>query len=507
MSSAPSRNESLTQRASWLMVAKTLGFILTLAFPLLLVRRMDQEQYGVYKQVFLVVASALTLLSLGFYMSAFYFLPRHPERRHETVLNVMLFNAVVGGVICAALCLYPSILTTIFHGPQLEPYSSLIGVTILLWIVGNFLESAPVANEEIKLATIMIVANQAGRAAIFTVATLCFGTVRSLIYAGIIAGALQNLALLWYLESRFPGFWRRFDWPMLRNQLSYALPLGSAVLLLTLQNDIHNYFVSNHFGPAMFAVYSIGTFDLPLLALIQESTNSVVITRVAVLQQQNLHRDIVDLMARATRKLAAVYFPVYALFMVVGREFIRFVYTDRYVSAWPIFAVYLTMVPANILLLDALFRSFASERYFLLKLRIVIISALILTLWLWTRPLGLVGVIAVVVAAGLIERAITAIHFGHLIGIRRKDLFLLKDVGKLAVASAVAALASAALRSLLLFAPPFVVLCACGALFAAVYAAAVHFLGIATDDEYDMIRRQIARFLPQSLRYRLAPDR
>jgi O-antigen/teichoic acid export membrane protein len=505
MSSAPSRNESLTWRASWLVVAKTIGFILSIAFPLLIVRRMNPEQYGTYKQVFLVVASALTELSLGFYMSAFYFLPRYPERRRETVFNIMLFNVAVGGVTCAALCLYPGILTTIFHGPQLAPYSSLIGVTILLWIVGSFLESAPVANQEIKLATVMIVCSQAGRAAIFITAALLYGTVRSLIYAAILFGALQTGALIWYLESRFAGFWRRFDWPMLRGQLAYAVPLGSAALLLTLQNDLHNYFVSYHFGAVMFAIYSIGTFDLPLLALVQEATNSVVITRVAVLQQQNQHRDIVELMARAARKLAAIYFPVYALFIVVGREFIRFIYTDRYVSAWPIFAVYLTMVPANVLLLDSLFRSFASERFFLLKLRTAIISALILTLWLWTGQLGLVGVIAAVVAAGLIERIVTAIHFGRLIGVRRQDVFLLKDIGKLAVASVIAGLATAVLRSFILSAHPFVVLCACGALFGGVYATAVHFLGIVAEDEYDMIRRQIARFLPPGLRYRLSP--
>jgi peptidoglycan biosynthesis protein MviN/MurJ (putative lipid II flippase) len=47
--------------------------------------------------------------------------------------------------------------------------------------------------------------------------------------------------------------------------------------------------------------------------MLQEATNAVVIPRVSALQHQNDTREIILLMARAMRKLAAVYFPVYAL--------------------------------------------------------------------------------------------------------------------------------------------------------------------------------------------------
>src|SRR5579859_3842535 len=102
--------ESLTWRVSWLTFAKTAGFAFSIALPLLLVRRMDREQYGLYKQAFLIVTTAMMMLPLGVPMSAFYFLPREPTRRRETVLNIMLFHVAVGGLACGALVLYPSIL-------------------------------------------------------------------------------------------------------------------------------------------------------------------------------------------------------------------------------------------------------------------------------------------------------------------------------------------------------------------------------------------------------------
>lgn len=439
---------------------------------------MDREQYGLYKQVFLLITTAMIVLPMGVPMSAFYFLPREPTRRRETVLNIVLFHVAVGALACGVLVLYPSILTAIFHNAGLAPYSGWIGVTILLWTTGAFLDMAPIANDEIRLASAFIIGIQASRAVVFVAAVLLFGTLRSLLGAAILHGAIQTSVLLCYLESRFRGFWRalnwrRFDWKMLRHQLSYAIPLGAAGLLMILETDLHNYFVSNRFGPGMFAVYSLGTLQLPLTGLIQEATNSVLITRVTVLEKRGEHREIVRLIARAARKLAAVYFPIYVFLMVAGREFIGVLFTARFADSWPIFAVNLTLLPLGIVLLDPLYRAYQTERYFLLRLRLTLAVALITMLWLFTARLGLTGVIAVVVSIAVLERSVMAIHFGRLLGVAVRDAVLLRDIGKLALAALAAGAAGEAVRLLLAREHAMVVLVGAGAAFAAVYLGLV----------------------------------
>jgi O-antigen/teichoic acid export membrane protein len=456
---------------SWLTFAKTVGFAFSIALPLLLVRRMDREQYGLYKQAFLIVTTAMTVLPLGVPMSAFYFLARESTRRRETVLNIVMFHVAVGALACGALVLYPSILTAIFHDTRLAPYSAWIGVAILFWIAGAFLDMVPVANDEVRLASAFIIGIQASRALIFVGAALFFGTLRALLAAAVLHGLIQTVVLACYLESRFAGFWRSFDWRVAREQLSYALPLGAAGLLLMAQTDLHNYFVSNHFGPAQFAVYSIGTLQLPLMGLIWEAANSVLITRVSVLQKRNDTREIVLLMARAARKLAGVYFPVYAFLMVAGREFLQVLFTARFAHSWPIFAVNLTLLPLGIILLDPLYRAFERERYFLLRLRLALAAVLIAALWLFTERAGLLGVIAMVVAIAGAERVAMAIHFGRLLGVTARDVVLLRDIGKLAMAAAGAGAVAALVRWMLAPRGELAVLAGCGAVFAAVYLA------------------------------------
>src|SRR5260370_2029136 len=234
---------------------------------------------------------------------------------------------------------------------------------------------------------------------------------------------------------------------MLRRQLSYALPLGIAGLLYALQIDLHNYFVSNRFGPAIFAIYAVGTAQLPLVSMLQEAASSVIIPRISVLQRKGDIHEIIRQMARAMRKLAAAYLPIYAVLLVLGREFIRFLFTDQYVDSWPVFAVNLTLLPLSIVLYDRLCRAFAEQRYFLIRLRVVLVLVIIPLLWFGMAYFGMVGAISAVVAASLAERSVLSIRFGSVLGVTGKDVVLLKDIAKLAVAALVAALLTAFVRT------------------------------------------------------------
>jgi hypothetical protein len=66
---------------------------------------------------------------------------------------------------------------------------------------------APVANEEIRLATVLIIAMHATPAMLLVVAAIIFATVQSLIYAAIIFGSCRA----WFrFGVALPGFPTQF---------------------------------------------------------------------------------------------------------------------------------------------------------------------------------------------------------------------------------------------------------------------------------------------------------
>jgi O-antigen/teichoic acid export membrane protein len=488
---------SLTVQAFWLMTAKTLAFVFAFALPVLLTRTLSQHEYGLFKQVFLIITTATALLPLGFGMSTYYYLPRETDtvRRGQVILNILLFNLLMGAAACLVFIFWPGLIARIFRDPTIPSYAALLGVVILLWLFSMFLETVAVANQELKLATVFIVVGQLTRTVLLLSAAIFFDTVEALIYAALIHGVIQSLVLVWYVASRFPGFWRAFDWSLTDKQIAYALPFGLAGLLFTIQTDLHNYFVSNRFSPEVFAVYSVGVAQLPLVGVLRESVSSVILPRISFLQGSGQTREIIVLLANAIRKLAAVYLPLYVFLMITGREVLTVMFTSAYAASWPIFAINLTLLPLSLLEVDAVVRAYESHRFFLVKLQAVLSVVMVFALWYGITRFGLVGAISVVVGINLLLRVVLAVRFSRVLGTNRRDFLLLKDVLKLAVASAAAGVVCLLIHSLMLAntARPIFILIACGAAFAAVYLPAMLLLRVPTSDEREKVRRGVER--------------
>ncbi len=114
----------LTARAFLLMFAKGAAYVLGFALPLVLVRRLSREEFGLYKQVFLVVSTSLAVLPLGLSLSAYYFIPREPEgKRGAVVFNVLCFNLAIGATAFLVLLLRPTLLASLFGSRELSSSS------------------------------------------------------------------------------------------------------------------------------------------------------------------------------------------------------------------------------------------------------------------------------------------------------------------------------------------------------------------------------------------------
>src|SRR5215211_4033663 len=132
MNETEQKKPSLKSQSAWLLFAKIVGFGFAFLLPLLVVRFLSQEKVGVYRQVFLVIANAVSILPLGFSMSAFYFLNRETTRRGAAVFNILLFNFAVGGAACLLLFAFPQLLGNLFNNAEMTNLAPKIGVVIWL---------------------------------------------------------------------------------------------------------------------------------------------------------------------------------------------------------------------------------------------------------------------------------------------------------------------------------------------------------------------------------------
>src|SRR4051794_33248130 len=174
MDSTATSKQSLRSQSTWLLGAKIIGFGFSFILPLLIVRILTQEDVGHYREAFQVITNAVVILPLGFSMSAYYFLSRETERRGAAVLNILLFNFVVGGLACLTLFLFPQSIGNIFQSEELTRLAPKIGVVIWIWIFATFLETVAIANQEARVATVFIIAAQLSKTLLMGSAVFAF---------------------------------------------------------------------------------------------------------------------------------------------------------------------------------------------------------------------------------------------------------------------------------------------------------------------------------------------
>jgi len=488
-------SQSLTGRAALLMCGKTLAFGFTFVLPLLLVRWLSQTQFGLYKQVFLFVNTSYALLPVGMGMSAFYFLPREPERRHQIVFNIVLFYIFVSSVLCLVLFAWPSLLSTLLNAPELTKLGPLVGVVIVAWVCSSSLELIAIANQEVRVATVFVIAAQFTKAVFLLAAAAVFTSVESLLYAALAQGILQSIIFFFYLRSRFGEFWRGFEWQVMRNQLAYALPFGVASVIFRALGELDNYFVSHKFGSAVYAIYAVGCFELPLLALLSESISSVTIPRVSQLQNEGDLAGIVDLIFTMVRKLSALVLPVYIFLIVMGRDLLTILFTVQYAVAWRIFAINLTLVPLMIITCayDPVMRAHADQRYFLLRLRCYLVVLFVTVLGFAVGRFGLTGAVTTMVSVNVIDRLVIALRVKKILGLSSSDLPRLKGFGKVVLASILAGSVTFLAHAILYSIKPLPAFVLCGFIFLMVYLASVLLLGVFTQDERAAALGQLVR--------------
>jgi O-antigen/teichoic acid export membrane protein len=488
-----------TRRAAWLTTANSIAFGLSFIAPLMLVRTLSQAEFGVYKQAFQILTSAISLLNLQVASTAYYFAPRAPDKKLQVMINVVAFYAAAGALVAALFIAYPECALLVFKGGDLPAYMPLLGVTILLWMVSANLEVIPLALGDVRATSVFVVVSQLTKSALTVCAALVFHSVRAMIWASAIQGLLQILFMFAYIRRRFGrSSWRTrgaFDWALFKAQIANALPYGLGGFAQTAQADLHSFMVSRFFPPAGFAVYSVGLFQLPLFGLLTNSFRDALIPEVSKLAAAGERRAIIPVWLNAARKLALVVVPTCALMFVLRYEIITLLFTSAYSEAAPLFGIYVFSALLPVALTGAPIRAHEEFKFFRFKLHLALLPVTFGAIYAGIRAAGLIGAVSALVGVQTLEAAIAVTVVGRALGFVAGDLRHLRPALKTALAGVAAALAAFVVKLQLAQAHTLAKMAVCCAVFGAAYVFAAYALGAVTDAEKTEFRAALSRFM------------
>ena len=429
------------------MSGRFLGFVAAFGIPIVLVRVFNQNEFGTYKQIFLIFGSLFSVAQVGMAESLYYFLSSESRRSGGYVFNTLLVLGVVGSVIVGLLWLGRNEIATLMNNPALSEFVPLVGLYLLFMLMAVMLEILMTIRKQHLAASCSYALSDLVRAIFYISPVLLFVSLRALMFGAIAFALARFVATLVYVKREFRTSLRP-DRAALREHLGYAIPFSLAVLIEVVYANFHMYAVSHYFDTATFAIYAVGCLQIPLSDFLMTSTCNVMMVNM----REKVLADDLDSAASiwldSVRKLTLIFFPLVACLLVVAYPLIVLLFTKSYAASVPIFMVWTLSMLLATLLTDGALRVFAETRFLILQnlLRLTVIIALIP--WFLQR-FDLMGAILVTLLAMAVGKVVALLRLQRVMQVSVGRLLPWKSLGLSLLIAACASLPALLVQSLL----------------------------------------------------------
>lgn len=355
--------DSILTRARPLLAARLVGAAVTLAVPMVLARVLLPASYGTFKQAWLVSQTLVLVLPMGLTQSLYYFVPREPAERDRFVAQTLLAHVLLGALAAALLVGGAPLLAAHFDNPQLAANAGWVAAFTGFGIAGAPLDIAWNAQGRVGAAALARLATEAGRSVALVAGALLVGAVEGA-FAGMAVAAAARAVVTFAALARAHGLSVRSA--ALRRQLAYALPFGLAFVVIVPQQQFHHYAVGAAVGAAAFAVYSVGTFQLPVVDVLYTPISELL--QIGLAESDGAGRPPaagLPLFHEAVLQLSFAFLPFAGLLLVAAPALIELLFSPVYLEAVPIFRVTALSVALAALPLDGVMRARAQNRFML----------------------------------------------------------------------------------------------------------------------------------------------
>jgi len=405
--------------------------------PIILVRLLDQADYGYYRKIVLVLTVVGGVLSMSLPESLYYFVSKAMSSCQRLVVRtawLLLGFGLLGGVLMAVLAPW---LQRMFEVP-LMPYLPWLVVYVVLSVPSALAYALPTIDQRAQLQAMLLVVIETMRTVFLTIAVILTGSLDFLVMALCLYVMIKFAAMAVYVSARGRAERARVDEsPSLREQFAYAMPLWGAGNILLIRDQGHAFFVAGMFNSVEFAIYAVGTLAIPVLPFVNEIIGNVMLIQAA---RRYRERDLAEMRRiwfRSMHNLALALIPVFIVLEVFAHDLIVTVFGADYVQSVGVFRVYIVCLLSWIPLLCSPLLKATGDTKLHLFADIVSTVGTVGVLLVGTKFWGLY-LAALSPAAGYLLFALAASGtVGRRMGLGRLQIYPFRSMAKIAVCALV----------------------------------------------------------------------
>lgn len=394
---------SLGRQVLFLLSGRMVAFAFMFFLPVVLARLFTQHEFGLYRQFFLIFYAVYTIMQFGMSVALPSFIPRHKEDTRSILSMTLIFLGAIG----LFLTLVGGVVALLYTGSsEFSRLFLVLGVFSGLMVFTAPFESILLIESRSHFAGVLVVVWDIGRGALLLFTAILTHDLALSLWFMTIAGVLRAVGMLLYFRKRYQIGFSDLQPSLFWSQLKFAGPLTLQALAHLVEINVDRYVIMAMFTTSMFAVYTVGAFQIPIVDMVFSSVCGVVLPRLSEFYAAKQQKELLTLHRETIRRTALLLFPVFGVFFLVRSEFILFLFSAKYAESVAIFSIFVWLIPTFAFLNGLMLQAVGHERFLtwtgLLKPVFVCSFAFIGLSW------G--GMLGVVLGMVLYHYAATALH-------------------------------------------------------------------------------------------------
>lgn len=333
------KSTSLSQKATIIVVSKGITIASQMATIMFLTRLLSKETFGLLSFLLLAYTTVSTLAQLGLPESVFYFFERVAQESRKSLALLTSKTLFLAGIAASLLLVALDYLAPMW-GFEVQGMVFPLIFLVLLELPVTPLPNVLIAIDRAKAAAWFKMFTGLAQFGSLVVPALLGYSLPTIVSCLVFYGALRFLfgALLFFRAFREKG--GPLPAGMVKSQLRYSLPLGLSQILWGLNRQIDKYIVAAFLPVTTYAVYVVGSWEIPLIPTIAYSVASVMMPSLVRNFLDDQKEQMLALWNEAIKKVAIIVLPLTILFLLAAEEFIVILFSEAYIEATVPFRIY-----------------------------------------------------------------------------------------------------------------------------------------------------------------------
>jgi O-antigen/teichoic acid export membrane protein len=348
----------IASRTILIMLDRASGVILRLLMGVILVRLIDKDLLGSFRQVLMVGGFMAMLGAFSVPDSTFFFLPGVDASERKRRLSQIFFLAMTLGLTASAIVfLTADQISSAFKSGLPPSLIRLFALYPLLEICRQTLSSAMLATDRPLLAAVVSFVATLARFAV-VIALFAVGQSLTTVLTAYIAVEIFSLSLLLVAMGLLGGLQPSLpDLKFCREVFGYCLPLALSYGVGLLSRWLDRGLIALYFSAERFAEYDSGARELPFITIFSHSLAIATMPTLVTLYRQGEVSQMAALFVNSVRCTTVILLPLFVWAIISSWDIIAALYTTDYINAVYPFIAYAFIIPLRVAIYSTVLRA------------------------------------------------------------------------------------------------------------------------------------------------------